>query len=79
MHVLFFRSCPSYLFPLKIKIWIQAIANPNKLQHHPLVVLRALWSGIVFVLFFASSVFFRHCCALLFDLHEMYTCEKHYI
>lgn len=52
LFCMFYKSCPSYVFPLEFWIWIQASVDPNELRCHFYVVLHALWSGIVFALFF---------------------------
>ena len=51
MQILFFRSCPSYLFSLKFWIWFQVIVDPNEFQYQIFTVLHALQSGTMFAFF----------------------------
>ena len=58
MQILSFRS----ISPKIVDLDADYIVYPNELQRLFVIVLRVLWSGIVFALFFASSMFFYHRC-----------------
>ena len=45
----------------QVQLYMQRFLYSNDLQCPFFIVMRALRSGIVFALFFASSIFFHHC------------------